>query len=111
MITTNVPEQCRIRLELELIQLNRQLRISQTENARMTDREELHRTQNRFDLVTRAKQRMDEGRYGECLSCHQRIDPERLLVLPTAELCISCQRQLEHATIGRYRTSRLTKTA
>lgn len=34
--------------------------------------------------------RIDDGRYGTCRSCHEPIDPQRLLAVPQAVLCVSC---------------------
>ena len=40
--------------------------------------------------------RMDEGRYGTCARCGQKIAPDRLEALPYAIYCITCQAQIEH---------------
>ena len=40
--------------------------------------------------------RMDEGRYGTCARCGQKIAPDRLEALPYAIYCITCQSQVEH---------------
>ena len=34
---------------------------------------------------------IDEGTYGICSDCHQKISPERLEAMPKAALCTSCQ--------------------
>lgn len=39
-----------------------------------------------------ALQRLDEGRYGRCMSCGGRIPATRLNVLPYTTRCIECQR-------------------
>jgi RNA polymerase-binding protein DksA len=52
--------------------------------------------------VERALQRVDDGRYGDCLGCGEPIPLKRLLVQPAAELCIECQQALERKdTIAR----------
>ncbi len=45
--------------------------------------------------VEAARQRLAEGTYGICESCHQPIPPERLKALPYATLCVACQSQRE----------------
>ena len=37
--------------------------------------------------------KFDEGNYGECESCHQRISEARLEAMPAARLCIKCVSQ------------------
>jgi DnaK suppressor protein len=41
--------------------------------------------------------RIDEGTYGECVRCGNRIRPKRLEVVPWAALCIACQEAEERA--------------
>lgn len=36
--------------------------------------------------------RIGEGTYGFCTNCHEMIDTDRLAILPTATLCLSCER-------------------
>jgi len=43
--------------------------------------------------VNKAVERIDEGIYGICTNCGQPIQAERLEALPSAELCIDCQRK------------------
>jgi len=33
------------------------------------------------------------GKYGKCENCGKQIEPERLEVIPTATLCLSCSRK------------------
>jgi DnaK suppressor protein len=40
--------------------------------------------------VEAALARIDEGRYGCCVSCGERLSAERLAVLPSAALCMRC---------------------
>jgi DnaK suppressor protein len=42
--------------------------------------------------VQSALWRMDEGRYGRCVSCQEWIELERLEILPQTALCMTCQR-------------------
>lgn len=45
--------------------------------------------------VRAALQRLDAGRYGDCLDCGRPIQLERLRVVPAAERCAACQSVLE----------------
>lgn len=36
--------------------------------------------------------RISDGSYGYCINCHEMIDTDRLAILPTATLCLSCER-------------------
>jgi DnaK suppressor protein len=40
--------------------------------------------------IDAALARMEQGRYGSCVSCERQIDAERLSVLPMTPLCMSC---------------------
>ena len=42
-----------------------------------------------------ALEKMDQGTYGICDACRERIAAERLEALPFATLCVGCQSQLE----------------
>ncbi len=53
-------------------------------------------TQDLLAHVDAAIKRMDEGRYGICARCSQKIAPDRLEALPYAIYCITCQSQVEH---------------
>ncbi len=44
-----------------------------------------------LDHIAAALQRLDEGSYGVCLTCGERIAPGRLDVLPYATMCVRCQ--------------------
>lgn len=45
-------------------------------------------------LVHQARQRLAEGRYGECLCCGEPIEAARLAALPVAEYCLRCAEDL-----------------
>lgn len=53
--------------------------------------------------IAEARQRMEEGSYGECTRCGNEIPYERLIAQPTAERCAPCQQMYEktHADAGR----------
>jgi RNA polymerase-binding transcription factor DksA len=65
----------------------------------------------RLQRIEHALQRVDNGRFGICETCQQSIDSERLLALPSAELCIDCQRQLERQVLGRRWVKELRRVA
>jgi len=46
-------------------------------------------------LVEKALHKMDQGAYGQCEKCGEKIDPARLKALPYATLCMSCQARAE----------------
>ncbi|HEX6968214.1 MAG TPA: TraR/DksA C4-type zinc finger protein [Micromonosporaceae bacterium] len=43
--------------------------------------------------ITEALRRMDEGRYGVCEKCGDRIPRERLEILPQARTCVPCRQR------------------
>ncbi len=45
--------------------------------------------------INRARNKIKDGTYGACESCHQAIDPARLELLPQAKLCIECARKVD----------------
>jgi DnaK suppressor protein len=42
-----------------------------------------------------AIERIDDGSYGICLECEEKINPKRLKAISWAELCISCQERAD----------------
>lgn len=62
----------------------------QSMRTRLGNRENLY-----LKKVLQALERVDEGNYGECLSCSSFIGYGRLSVRPTAELCIECKEEEE----------------
>lgn len=45
--------------------------------------------------VEAALQRIETGRYGQCLACGQAITHARLLAAPEAARCLACQQTME----------------
>ena len=45
--------------------------------------------------IDAALARMDEGRYGTCVDCGERVPEERLEVHPQAARCVACQTREE----------------
>lgn len=56
--------------------------------------------------IEAARIRMENGTYGDCVTCETEIPYERLKVQPTAERCAPCQEAWEktHADAGRGAT-------
>jgi DnaK suppressor protein len=50
------------------------------------------RAERKVKSIEQALQKIGEGTYGVCERCHKEIDPERLKILPQANLCIKCAR-------------------
>ncbi|MBW3551760.1 MAG: TraR/DksA C4-type zinc finger protein [Proteobacteria bacterium] len=54
----------------------------------------------RLEQVINALQRLDDGTYGTCEVCGEKISDDRLEVLPTATLCVTDREGLEHGVGG-----------
>ena len=50
--------------------------------------------------IDAALTRMEEGRYGQCVSCELPIDDERLAVLPMASLCMNCHYNRQNCSLA-----------
>jgi RNA polymerase-binding protein DksA len=53
------------------------------------------RVADRVNQLSAALRRLDEGHYGTCERCGERIEPARLAALPEATTCRDCQEILE----------------
>jgi RNA polymerase-binding protein DksA len=53
----------------------------------------LEQLEDQLEEIKKAIQRMENGTYGQCTNCGEPILPERLDALPSAPLCINCQRR------------------
>jgi DnaK suppressor protein len=56
-----------------------------------SDHARLERARNELDDVGAALAGLDDGTYGTCQVCGQRIDEARLAMLPTARFCVHHQ--------------------
>jgi len=54
----------------------------------MVDELKVRRTE-----IDQALARIADGTYGYCVNCKQMIDTDRLAILPTATLCLSCEKE------------------
>ena len=48
-----------------------------------------------YTAVEEALDRVDEGTYGNCQNCGQRIKAERLEAIPYARFCVPCEEMFE----------------
>jgi DnaK suppressor protein len=55
----------------------------------------VQRLTQKLESIDRAIQLAQNGTYGVCESCGERIDPARLEILPEATLCLVCKRKTE----------------
>src|SRR5262245_30659848 len=55
---------------------------------------------DRVNRITAALERLDEGAYGVCVECGEKIAPARLQVMPEVLTCVRCQDRLERS--GRH---------
>jgi RNA polymerase-binding protein DksA len=51
--------------------------------------------QNRLYVINDAIKRIEEGRYGICEACENKISKKRLLAVPFASMCVKCQSKQE----------------
>lgn len=93
----------KIQLELQYVQKLGQLaRLKASVREYGTtwdDQSRLHDLQEQIARLQRAQERSQQGRYGLCVACGNPITPERLEVVPDAELCMSCHQEHIHATL------------
>ncbi len=54
------------------------------------------RDMHELRAIELARKKMDNGTYGECISCGYPIPFERLQAMPSAERCAPCQENFEH---------------
>lgn len=52
-------------------------------------------TRRVIDQIVAARERLNAGTYGLCIRCGAAIAPARLDVLPYAEHCVDCQRNVD----------------
>lgn len=64
----------------------------------------LNRESNLLRQVRAALVRMDEGTYGTCAHCEEKIKPKRLEAVPWAEYCLACQEAADHNKLGSVET-------
>lgn len=63
----------------------------------LEDLEEANLTE--IAAIRAALARLEDGTYGECVSCGKKIAPARLLAIPHTAVCIDCASQQEQAKV------------
>jgi len=53
------------------------------------------RAEYQLTEIDQALKRIDEGTYGTCEQCGQRINPARLMTMPAVTACITCKSKSE----------------
>ena len=71
-------EELRAEIAREMLRLRRMAGTAQADSARVE--------------LERAMQRIEQGEYGQCVSCSQPIPFDRLIVMPATEHCVGCGR-------------------
>jgi RNA polymerase-binding transcription factor DksA len=100
-----IKNKIKTQLMMERLAVQARLQKQDLEKAGGIDDVELvlaRQMQQKLERVDEALGRIETGIYGACMKCCQPIDAERLESNPEAELCINCQRQLEHKYIRQY---------
>lgn len=54
-------------------------------------RAHLERNREQLEQIEAALKRLDDGTYGKCSNCGKPINPDRLELLPHAQMCVECQ--------------------
>ena len=60
------------------------------------------RDRKKLIAIDEALERIEDGTYGICEECGKKITPNRLKVLPFADLCVPCKSDMEKQT-GQYK--------
>jgi DnaK suppressor protein len=58
-------------------------------------KESVRRRREMLRKISAALQRIEDGEYGRCRNCDERINPKRLEIDPTALYCINCASEQE----------------
>tara|TARA_Y100000590_G_scaffold469387_1_gene656696 strand:- start:368 stop:781 length:414 start_codon:yes stop_codon:yes gene_type:complete len=68
--------------------------VEQSMRMRLRNRETLY-----LRKIEEALRRIEEGEFGNCLSCEEPIELRRLEARPTATLCVSCKEEEEKTEV------------
>jgi DnaK suppressor protein len=55
----------------------------------------LYKARKDLNAIERALIRLDEGQYGMCVNCSRKIKKERLKIVPYAQYCVACKKDIE----------------
>ena len=109
----NTLEQACVNLELQRQITER--RIQQVEIAikefggTWTEQVAHHQLRNKLTNIRQAQQRVQAGIYGVCQMCNYPIDPERLVAVPEATMCIACSQKVTHRHIRTNQRNRYAR--
>ena|SRR5689334_9383623 len=53
-----------------------------------------------LNMVEGALARINDGSFGQCISCGEQINPKRLEAVPWTRHCIACQEKLERGELA-----------
>jgi DnaK suppressor protein len=53
------------------------------------------REREKLNAINEALEKIEDGTYGICEECEQKINRERLKIMPFAKYCVACQSQIE----------------
>jgi RNA polymerase-binding transcription factor DksA len=84
--------------QLEMGALTYDEKAAQSQRNSLTYLANFHHTE--IDQVDSALSRMATGRYGVCLACNGRVEPDWLDSFPEAEFCSTCYRIRERMGAG-----------
>lgn len=103
-------KQCQVQLELErsvtAAYLEQQSLVEGVTAAEVAAKQQvLQQMRTKMHNIDQALKRLTTNQFGLCQRCRQPINPDRLLAMPHAELCIDCQRQAVHGVVRRARQS------
>lgn len=56
----------------------------------------LEREKEQLNKIKLAKSMCEQGTYGICEECGEKISERRLRAMPTVTLCVSCQEEMEN---------------
>jgi DnaK suppressor protein len=72
--------------------------VSEQIGVRLDALTELEAIDDEISDIRAALERVDQGTYGQCVTCGQQIEIERLRAMPSASRCIADQREFEAPT-------------
>lgn len=84
-------EQARAPVELDQQSVGRLSRMDALQQQAMASADG-HRRLRELQRIEAALKRLDEGEYGDCLSCGEEIAEKRLRLDPAATQCVDCAR-------------------
>lgn len=104
---SNLIKSAKIQLELQYQQtIGRleKLEVAMRENdLGWSEQSELQHLRELIERIKRAQARVLNGGYGRCLDCGNPINPERLVLVPYAEVCMDCHQKNVNRTLQSHR--------